>query len=168
VTLIAGNARRSSGAEAAASAANAPEVAIAQPSRVVQLRAACARQAPVFRRGAAWCRSPRAGLLLVFVTSYRSSCGVVAGRPATKTSDDTIYHFDSSGFCQLASIGNRAAQPLTLNGGNYCPSRAPITAPRTCSAFNGRIMASNPTIRPSWSKRIMSIPFSALSATNRR
>ncbi|WP_423760017.1 hypothetical protein [Burkholderia sp. NLJ2] len=82
MTLIAGNACRSSGARAAASAANAPEVAIAQPSRVVQPRAARARQAPVFRRDTAWCRSPRAGLFLDFVTSYRSSCGVVAGRAA--------------------------------------------------------------------------------------
>ncbi|RQU99529.1 hypothetical protein EGT41_05430 [Burkholderia cenocepacia] len=71
--MIAGSACRSSGADAAASAASAPVVAIAQPSKVVQLRAAHARQAPVFRRGAAWRRAPRAGVCPVLVTSYRSS-----------------------------------------------------------------------------------------------
>ncbi|WP_162489880.1 hypothetical protein [Burkholderia cenocepacia] len=89
MTLIAGSACRSSCAEAAASAASAPVVAIAQPSKVVQLRAARARQAPVFRRGAAWRRSPRAGVCPVLVTSYRSSLvSSHAAGPATRPAGD--------------------------------------------------------------------------------
>jgi len=53
-------------------------VAIAQPSKVVHLRAARVRQAPVVRRGAAWRRSPRAGVCPVLVTSYRACSFVVA------------------------------------------------------------------------------------------
>ena len=110
LTLIAGSACRSSGAGAAASAANTPEVAIAQPSRSCSRgprERARRRRSGATRRGAAprapgcvWFSSRRIDLRRV------ASHAAVPGSPSVaQTSDDTIYQFDSSGFRQVVPAG---------------------------------------------------------------